>query len=554
MSTDVAVNYKEIVDNAIKAIHERTFYAQYPEHPKAYGEEAPNKGQEAYNAQLGNQFKGLLQQNPTGWAGEETSPYTAKALGITYPVFEVDTLIVRAGRAFDTWKKTSADVRAEVLVDALERVKHRFFEIAHATQHTTGQSFIMSFQASGPHASDRALEALAAGYEELQRFPSNILWEKPMGKISVKLDKTFKAIPKGIGLVIGCSTFPIWNSVPGMFASLITGNTVIVKPHPKSIYPIAIVVAEIQAALQAKGLDPNVCQLAVDSSDKLITKQLAEHPLVKLIDYTGGSAFGAYVEGLPGKVTFTEKAGVNSVIIDSVADLKAVIQNVSFAVSLYSGQMCTAPQNFFIPAIGVKQGDTVIPYEEVKKALVDAIAGIAAHPQMGPGTLGAIQSDVTVKRVNSVKDLDATVLLEPNKVANPEFPEARTSSHVVLEVDAKDFGIYENELFGPIVLIIKTKDTAQSVQIAKDMAAKHGAITCAAYTTDDAMANYITEEMEEVFAPVSLNLVGPIWVNQHAGFSDFHVTGGNPAGNASFTNPEYVSKRFVWVGHRKISA
>jgi acyl-CoA reductase-like NAD-dependent aldehyde dehydrogenase len=227
------------------------------------------------------------------------------------------------------------------------------------------------------------------GYEEITKFPQSIVWEKPMGKASVVLQKTFKPVAKGVGLVIGCSTFPIWNSVPGMFASLITGNSVILKPHPKSVYPIAIVVAEIQQALEAKGYDPNTCQLAVDSSEKLITKQLAEHPMVKIIDYTGGSAFGSYVESLSGKITFTEKAGVNSVILDSVNDLKPVVQNLAFAVSLYSGQMCTAPQNFFIPEGGIKQGDTVIPYEEVKKALVDAIAGIANHPQMGPGTLGA---------------------------------------------------------------------------------------------------------------------------------------------------------------------
>lgn len=544
---------KEIIEKAIKAIHERVFYAQYPEHPKAYGEEAPNKGLEAYNNQVGKPFTGLLQQNPTGWSGEEVSPYTNKPLGITYPVFDVDTLIVRAGRAFGEWKKVTADDRAEVLVDALERIKNRFFEIAYATHHTTGQSFVMSFQASGPHASDRALEALAMGYEELNRFPASVTWEKPMGKASVVLQKQFKAIPKGIGLVIGCSTFPTWNSVPGLFATLITGNTAIVKPHPKSIYAIAIVVAEIQAALKAKGFDPNVCQLAVDSSSNLITKQLAEHPLVKLIDYTGGSAFGSYVESLLGKVTFTEKAGVNSVILDSVVDLKPVVQNVAFAVSLYSGQMCTAPQNFFIPAGGIKQGDTVIPYEEVKNALVGAIAGIAGHPQMGPGTLGAIQSEITLKRVNSMKELDVNILLEPKNVANPDFPEARTCSPVVLEVDAHDVGVYENELFGPIVLIVKTKDTNQSIEIAKHMAEKHGAITFSAYTTDEATANTITEELESVFAPVSLNLTGMIWVNQHATFSDFHVTGGNPAGNASFTNPEYVNKRFVWVGHRRVS-
>jgi len=551
MATSAATNYKEIVDKAIKAIHERTFFAQYPEHPKAYGEEAPTKGLEAYNNHLGKSFSELLQQNPVAWAGEETSPYTGKSLGITYPIFDVETLVVRGGTAFSAWKKVSVDERAEILIDALERIKNRFFEMAYATQHTTGQSFIMSFQASGPHANDRALEAIAMGYEELNRFPSSVSWEKPMGKTSVKLDKTFKPIPKGIGLVIGCSTFPTWNSVPGLFASLITGNTVIVKPHPKAVYPMAIVVAEIQNALKAKNINTNVCQLAVDTSGNLITRKLAEDPLVKLIDYTGGSSFGEFIESIKGKVTFTELTGVNSVIIDSVNDLKAVTQNLAFAVSLYSGQMCTAPQNFFIPAGGVKQGDKVIPYEEVKKALVDAISGLVTHPQMGAGTLGAIQNEATLKRVHSMKNLDATMLLNCVHVANPEFPDARTCSPIVFEVDAKDTGIYENELFGPIVLIIKTKDTAQSIALAKEMAIKHGAITFSAYTTDENTANIIFDELESAFTPVSLNLTGNVWVNQHATFSDFHVTGGNPAGNASFTNPEYVNKRFVWVGHRK---
>lgn len=543
------MSYKEIIDNAVKAIHERTFFAQYPESPKAYGEEAPAVGLEAYKNQLNKPFDGLLQQNPTAWIGEEVSPYTMLPLGITYPAFDVDTLIVRAGRASAEWKNKSADERAAVLVAALEAVKNRFFEIAYATQHTTGQSFVMSFQASGPHANDRALEAVAMGYEELSRFPQEIIWEKPAGKVNLKLQKKYKAIPKGIGLIIGCSTFPTWNTVPGLFATLITGNTAIVKPHPKSVYPIAIVVAEIQKALQAAGIDPNVCQLAVDSSDNLITKKLAENPLVKLIDYTGGSAFGDYVESLPGKTTFTEKAGVNSVILDSVTDMKAVSQNLAFAVSLYSGQMCTAPQNFFIPKNGIKTAEGILSYEETVAALVGAIKGLTTHPQMGAGTLGAIQNETTLKRVNSVKDI-ANIVLAPVAIENAEFPTARTSTPIVLEVDAKDFGIYENELFGPIVLIIKTNDTNQSIDLAKSMAYKHGAITCAAYTTDSDVAATIEEEMESAFVPVSFNLTGGIFVNQHATFSDFHVTGGNPAGNASFTNPEYINKRFVWVGHR----
>ena len=546
--------YKSILDNAVKAIHARTFYAAYPEHPKAYGEEAPKKGLEEFQNLLNKNFDGLLQDKPSAFAGEEVSPYTMEPLNIKYPQFATADLIANAEKAFQTWKKTSVDDRANMLVDSLEKIKGKFFTIANATMHTTGQAYMMSFQASGPHSNDRALEALAMGYEELKRFPQEIIWEKPMGKdTTVKLDKVYKPVPKGIGLVIGCSTFPIWNSVPGMYASLVTGNPVIVKPHSKSVLPIAIVVAEIQKALKEAGYDPNTVQLAVDTSDQLITKELAEHPSVKMIDYTGSSAFGDYVESLSsnGKAVFTEKAGVNSVILDSSHNLDATLQNLAFAVSLYSGQMCTAPQNFFIPATGVKSGDAVVPYEEVVEKLKNNVKGLAINPKAGPGTLGAIQSDATWSRVQSAAGL-GKVVLQPEQVRNPEFEKARLSSPAIIEVDAKDKATYEKELFGPIVVVIKTKDTNESIHLAKEMAAKHGAITCAAYTTDDKTAEKIQEEMESVFAPVSLNLHGFIWVNQHAAFSDFHVTGGNPAGNASFTNPEYINKRFVWVGHRKL--
>ena len=140
-------------------------------------------------------------------------------------------------------------------------MSERFFEIAYATMHTTGQSFVMSFQASGPHANDRAMEVLSLAYQELTRFTPAVDWVKPMGKFDLQIKKDFAPIPRGIALVIGCSTFPTWNTVPGLYASLMAGNPVIVKPHPKSILPIAIVIEEIQKALTAAGLPANVVQL-----------------------------------------------------------------------------------------------------------------------------------------------------------------------------------------------------------------------------------------------------------------------------------------------------
>jgi acyl-CoA reductase-like NAD-dependent aldehyde dehydrogenase len=172
---------------------------------------------------------------------------------------------------------------------------------------------------------------------------------------------------------------------------------------------------------------------------------------------------------------------------------------------------------------------------------------------MGPGTLGAIQNPATLERALGASKLGGKVVLEAKAVHNAEFPAARTCSPALLEVSKDDSTIYEQELFGPVVLIVKTADTEESIRLAQKMARDHGAITCAAYTTDESTESHIAAAMEEVFTPVSFNLTGFIWVNQHAAFSDFHVTGGNPAGNASFTDPQFINRRFVWVGHRKMA-
>jgi len=545
--------HQATLDKAIQALHSRTFYAHYPEHPApaVYGETADADGQAKFKSSVGKKFEELKQTNPSGWAGQEESPYLQDALKISYPAFTTSSLVENATRAFHVWRKISPAQRAGILLESLERIKARFFEIAYATMHTTGQGYMMAFQASGPHAADRALEAIAAGYEELHRFPSTALWDKPLGKFNIQLNKEWRAVPKGISVVIGCSTFPTWNSVTGIYGSLITGNPVIVKPHPGAILPIAIFVAEIQKVLADNHIDPNTCQLAVDTFDKMITKELAEHPAVKLIDFTGNSQFGSYLEGLAGKTVFTEKTGVNSVILDSVDDVDKVAGNLAFALSLYSGQMCTAPQNFYIPEGGIKSSSGIISFDDFAKKLTDNINSLVDNPKAGPFVLGAVQNKKTSERVKEVESLPGKVLLKSRTFENPMFKTARVATPVVVEVAADKKEIYSKELFGPIALLIKTKNTDQSISLAKEMALQHGAISCGAYTTDTSVRDLIADEMALAATPVSFNLVGGIYMNQNAAFSDFHVTGGNPSGNASFTNPEYVTKRFTWVGHRE---
>jgi acyl-CoA reductase-like NAD-dependent aldehyde dehydrogenase len=214
--------------------------------------------------------------------------------------------------------------------------------------------------------------------------------------------------------------------------------------------------------------------------------------------------------------------------------------------------MCTAPQNIFIPKSGIKFGDQLISIEQFAEKLSEAISALVDNPKAGPFVLGTIQNPNTFDRVKDVQSLDARIWLESRSIENPMFKNARIATPVVLQVNADQKEIYSKELFGPIVLLIKTEGVEESIELAKELAETNGAISCAAYSLDSEIKEKIADQMSLAYTPVSFNLTGSVYVNQNAGFSDFHVTGGNPSGNASFTNPEFLVKRFTWVGMREV--
>src|SRR5699024_469493 len=140
-----------------------------------------------------------------------------------------------------------------------------------------------------------------------------------------------------------------WNSYPGIFASLATGNPVIVKPHPAAILPLALTVRIAREVLAEAGLPADAILLAVDEPGAEITTTLATDPAVRLIDYTGSTAFGDWLRAHAGQAQiFTEEAGVNTVTIAASPDFAAMCDNLAFSLALYSGQMCTAPQNIYV--------------------------------------------------------------------------------------------------------------------------------------------------------------------------------------------------------------
>lgn len=543
-------NHKETLKKARATIESRTYWSPYPESPRAYGEDAPKDGETAFEDRLGKRF--ALDQAADSWSsGGENSAY-GRDLGVTYPVVPVAAVLDAAAVAGDEWARVPLKHRAGVCMEILDRLSRNSFEMAHAVMQTTGQSFLMAFQAGGPHALDRGLEAVAYGFGAMTRLPRRMEWEKPQGKRDpLVIHKTWRIRPAGIAVTIGVSTFPTWNGYPGIFASLVTGNPVIIKPHPATILPLALFVETARGVLADAELDPNTVQLAVDTPADPIAKDLVMDPRVKLIDYTGGSAFGDWLEANATHAeVFTEKAGVNSVILDSVDDLKGVFRNLSVSMTMYGGQMCTTPQNVYIPSDGIDVGGEHVGYDEVASGLAAAIEGLLSDDDRASDILGAIKDPAVLERMDDAA-AEHAVLLASRQVTNSQFDQAVVRTPVIIGVDGVDKEAYMREMFGPVIYVIATDSTADSLALATESALQHGAITWLVYSTDPDVQDQAEDAAVAAGVSVAFNLTGGLFVNQSAAFSDFHVTGANPAGNASLTDPAFVAKRFRVVGVRK---
>ena len=552
MSTDFLAQHRDRLDAAVAACASRGYYSAFDESPspRVYGENAAAEGKAAFEALQGRPFP-LETPGSAGSVATERSPFGFD-LGVTYPrVTDVDALLAAAGAGMKAWRDAGPEVRTGVCLEILDRLHRRVFELANAVQHTSGQAFVMAFQAGGAHALDRALESIAYAWTEMTRTPATAVWEKPGRGEPLRMEKTFTVVPRGIALVIGCNTFPTWNSWPGLFASLVTGNPVVVKPHAAAVLPLAITVQACQEVLAEAGFDPNLVTLAAEDPADKLAATLAVRPEVRLIDFTGGNAFGDWLERNAHQATvFTEKAGVNTVVVDSTDDFAAMCQNLAFSFSLYSGQMCTAPQNVYLPADGIDTNEGRKTVAEVGAGIEAAFGRLLGDDARAVELLGGVVNDGVLQRLEAAGST-GDVLVASRTVTHPAFADATVRTPTLIALTAADADVYESECFGPVAYLIATGGTAESIDLFRDTVQRHGAMTAALYSSSPEVTATMRDAALDAGVALSENLLGAVFVNQSAAFSDFHGTGANPAANASYTDGAYVASRFRVVQSRR---
>jgi phenylacetic acid degradation protein paaN len=546
--------HQETLERAVTAIRTREYFSAYNESPspRVYGETAAADGQAAFEAWLGTTFP-LDTPGASGTVATEKSPFGIE-LGVSYPRVApagVDDLVHAASAGIKAFRDAGPAGRVGVCLEILHRLHARIFELANAVQHTSGQAFVMAFQAGGAHALDRALEAVAYSYDEMTRVPETVIWEKPGKGEPLRMEKTFTAVPRGLALVIGCNTFPTWNSWPGLFASLACGNPVVVKPHPGAVLPLALTVQVAQQVLAEAGFDRNLVMLAAEDPADGLAAALAVRPEVRLVDFTGSNAFGEWLEENARQATvFTEKAGVNTVVIDSTDSFRAMCTNLAFSFSLYTGQMCTAPQNVYLPAGGIETDEGRKSVAEVAQGIGAALDTLLGDDKRAVELLGGVVNDGVLSRLES-SGRRGTVYVESRAVQHPAYDGAVVRTPTLIGLSAEDADVYETECFGPVAYLIETSGTEHSIELFRTTVQEHGAMTASVYSTSPDVIARMRDAALDVGVALSENLIGGVFVNQSAAFSDFHGTGANPAANASYTDTAYVASRFRFVQSRR---
>jgi len=361
--------------------------------------------------------------------------------------------VAAAEQAFLVWSKTSAQERAGLLFKAADQVRRRRFEFDALLVTEVGKSW---GEADGD---------VAEGIDFLEYYAREMLrlaGPHPVTPIPGERNAMLY-IPLGVGVVI-----PPWNFafaiMAGMTsAAVVTGNTVVLKPSSDS----PVIAYKFVELLEQAGMPPGVVNLLTGSGSE-IGDLLVEHPRVRFISFTGSKEVGLRVNQLaamphPGQIwikrVVAEMGGKDSIVVAADADLDAAVEGVAVSAFGFQGQKCSACSRAIVEA----------PiYDEFVKRLAQRVGSIAVGDPADPANyMGPVVNEGSRKKIE-------TYIEEGKKEGRLVTGGARPASDgyyvaptVIADVkpDAK---IAQEEIFGPVLAVIKAKDYDDALRIANN--------------------------------------------------------------------------------------
>jgi hypothetical protein len=494
------------LEKAIDACEKRYAWTAFTESPssKVHGKDIPAAARVAFDELLDKPFD------------------IDMPLGITYPQVDVDTLFEAAKIAQASWSLQPTEERVGLCLEILERLAkpEALFLNAHACARPWARSAGLCLQGDEGCSRDGRLAA------PFRRHGGDSPREKVSFDAARHLDRDYLCHVSAMERISGHTCEPL--------------------DGPKTTLPVALFVRTMREVLAEYGYDPNLVTMVADTRDQPITIELLYHPDTAIIDFTGGPQFGQWIEkNCANALVYTETAGCNSVVIESTDDFSGMCDAIAHSLCQASAQMCTSVQNIFVPEGGIETDIGHVSFDEVCDGLVTSVDKLIAEPRKAAFLCGTLVDKNIYKTIEAVAAAakGGQVLRESTPYVHPEFENARTATPLMLKVAADDKELYGKEHFGPISFVIVSDDAAHALQRATEDVRDHGAITSHVYSTNEQFLERAEHAYHMAGASLACNLIG-MPINFAAAYSDFHVTGLNPAGNACLSDLAFVTSRF----------
>lgn len=398
---------------------------------------------------------------------------------------DVENAYLAAKTAFPSWSQTTLEVRSRILIKISELIEAKLLELAAAESKDNGKPVSLASQIDIPRAASNfrffgnAITQFASeSHESIGQNAINFTLRQPIG-------------------VVGCISpwnLPLYLFTWKIAPALAAGNCVVAKPS--EITPLtAYLLGEI---CNEAGLPKGVLNI-VHGLGTTTGQAIIEHPDIKAISFTGGTATGAHIAKTAApmfKKLSLELGGKNPNIIFADCDYNNMLETTVRSSFANQGQICLCGSRIFVEAS---------IYDKFKVDFVEKVKNLkVGHPSETSTNLGAVVSKSHMEKVLSyieiAKTQGGTILCGGHQVTVEGYENGYYLEPTVIEVATDDCRVNQEEIFGPVVTIMPFKTEAEVLLMANKV--KYG-LSATLWTNDLNRTMRLSNQVE----------AGIIWVN-----------------------------------------
>ncbi|MHB8304638.1 MAG: L-glutamate gamma-semialdehyde dehydrogenase [Vulcanimicrobiaceae bacterium] len=415
--------------------------------------------------------------------------------------------IERAHERFAAWKSVPVAERAGYLLSAAELVRRRRFRFNALMVREVGKTWV---EADADTA--EAIDFLEFYAREALRYAG----AQPVTPVAGEVNE-LRYIPLGVGLSIPPWNFPFAIMAGMTSAAIVAGNTVILKPSSDA----PVIAAWFVDLLHEVGL-PNGVVNFVPGSAAEIGDAMVSHPLVRFISFTGSKSVGLHINELAAKPVagqrwikrvVAEMGGKDAIVVAADADIDAAVEGVAVSAFGFQGQKCSACSRAIVEAS---------VYDEFVEKLRARVAKITVgDPTNGAFHMGPVINERALKdhlRYVEIGSREGRLVHGGKRVGERGYFLEPT---VIADVPPHAV-IAQEEIFGPVLAVIKARDYDHAIEIANDT---EFGLTGSVYTRDE---RKIERARDEFF-------VGNLYFNRK---STGALVGGHPFGGFNMSGTD----------------